>query len=260
MPGSIPTMGEPLVLLHGVTDTPRTWDLIRPRLEQHHEVIAPALLGHHGGAAYADEPTSVAITDQTERELDEAGIETAHMVGNSLGGRVALELAVRGRARSVVALAPAGGWNNDHPLVPQTIEHFRTAQRLVKRAAPYADRIASTPEGRARALAFVVENPEHVPADLVAHQIAGAADCAIVLPMIDAIEARGWPPLAGPVDVPTRIVWGTADKILPWPSAAERYREQLPDADWVEMPGIGHLPQLDDPPATAELILEVTRR
>ena len=42
--------------------------------------------------------------------MDEAGFETAHIVGNSLGGYVALQLAARGRARTVVALAPAGGW------------------------------------------------------------------------------------------------------------------------------------------------------
>lgn len=249
---------EPLVLLHGVTDTPRTWELVLPKLERHHEVFAPPLLGHHGGAPYAGEPTSVAITDQVERELDERGIDTAHMAGSSLGGRVALELAIRGRARSVVALAPAGGWHDDDPLIAQTVAFFRTAQQLVRKAAPHADRIASTPEGRVRALAFMVENPGHVPADLVADQIAGAADCAIVLPMVDGIEAHGWPPLPGPVDVPVRIVWGTADKVLPWPAAAARYREELPTAEWVEMPGIGHLPQLDDPHGTAELILDVT--
>ena len=246
---------EPLVLLHGVADTPRTWELIRPRLEQHHEVLAPTLLGHHGGPAYAGEATPAAIADQLEADLDAAGIDTAHIVGNSLGGAMALELAARGRARTVVALAPAGGWAEDDPDRAGVVDFFRRSQELVAKVAPHADAIAGTPEGRARALAFLVEHPDHVPAGLVAHQIAAAADCAIVMPLVERTFAEDWDALSGPVEVPVRIVWGTADKVLRWPTAAVRWRELLPGADWVEMEGVGHLPQLDDPPGTAELIL-----
>ena len=55
---------------------------------------------------------------------------------------------------------------------------------------------------------------------------------------------------------PVRVVWGTADRLLPWPVAALRYRRDwLPHADWIELDGIGHCPQLDVPLETAELIL-----
>ena len=55
---------------------------------------------------------------------------------------------------------------------------------------------------------------------------------------------------------PVRMVWGTADKLLPWPTAAARYRtEWLPHADWVELDDVGHCPQVDVPLETAELIL-----
>ena len=58
-----------------------------------------------------------------------------------------------------------------------------------------------------------------------------------------------------------RVVWGTADKLLPWPQAAERYRQDwLPHADWVELDGVGHAPQLEAPLATAELIRGWTER
>ena len=56
-----------------------------------------------------------------------------------------------------------------------------------------------------------------------------------------------------------RIVWGTGDRLLPWPSAAARFRtDWLPHADWVELDGIGHCPQLDVPLETAQLILGFT--
>jgi pimeloyl-ACP methyl ester carboxylesterase len=60
------------------------------------------------------------------------------------------------------------------------------------------------------------------------------------------------------VTCPVRIVWGTADRILPWPRAAARYRAMFPHADWVELEGVGHGPQLDVPLEAAELILGFT--
>jgi pimeloyl-ACP methyl ester carboxylesterase len=53
-----------------------------------------------------------------------------------------------------------------------------------------------------------------------------------------------------------RVVWGTEDRLLPWPRAAERYRRDwLPHADWVELDGVGHAPQLEVPIVAAQLIL-----
>ena len=66
-----------------------------------------ALAGHAGGPAIQGDADENVLADAVERALDEAGWETAHVVGNSLGGYVALQLATRGRARSVVALAPS---------------------------------------------------------------------------------------------------------------------------------------------------------
>jgi pimeloyl-ACP methyl ester carboxylesterase len=61
------------------------------------------------------------------------------------------------------------------------------------------------------------------------------------------------------VTCPVRIVWGTADRLLPWPSAAARYREDwLPHADWVVLEGGGYSPQLDVPLDSAQLIVGLT--
>jgi pimeloyl-ACP methyl ester carboxylesterase len=102
--------GEPLVLIHGFSGTRLIWEPVLEALEPAHDVLAVNLAGHVGGPELADTPVSVtALVDAVERDLDGAGFDTAHVVGNSLGGWIALELATRGRARSVVALAPAGG-------------------------------------------------------------------------------------------------------------------------------------------------------
>jgi pimeloyl-ACP methyl ester carboxylesterase len=70
--------------------------------------------------------------------------------------------------------------------------------------------------------------------------------------------ARGWPLDAERIRCPVRILWGTEDRLLPWPGAAERLRRALPNADWIELDGVGHCPQLDVPLETAQLILGFT--
>ena len=113
------------------------------------------------------------LADAVERAMDEAGFETAHLVGNSLGGYVALQLAARGRARAVVALAPAGGWARGDESFRDTLELFRRrCRRCSKAAAPHADAIVATPEGRRRATRSSPTHFEHIPAELLAHQIA----------------------------------------------------------------------------------------
>ena len=251
--------GPPLVLLHGFTDTWRTGELVLGALERRHRVFAPTLPGHAGGPPLPD-PTAIALGDAVEGLLDAEGIERAHLVGNSLGGQLALELAARGRGLSVVALAPAGGWEPDDPAAAATDAHFRLMLQLLPQAAPAADSIAATPEGRRRATQMITVNYEHIPAQLIAHQIRGAASCPAALPLLEQRAAATWELDAARVDCPVRIAWGLEDRILPWPATARRFREDwLPHADWVEMPGVGHCPQLDVPTETAQLILGWTR-
>ena len=251
--------GPPLVCLHGFTDTWRTWELVLPALERRHDVLAVTLAGHAGGPPIDGEVGGAALADAVERAMDEAGFETAHLVGNSLGGYLALRLAARGRAESVVALAPAGGWAQGDDSYKDALDHFVTMQDMLKAAAPQAGAILAAPGGPRRATLYTATNFEHIPVELLAHQMLGAAACPAVFPLIDNARREGWPLDPERITCPVRVVWGTADKLLPWPSAAARYREEwLPHADWAELEGIGHCPQLDVPLETAQLILGFT--
>ena len=250
--------GSPLVLLHGFTDTWRTWELVLPALERRHHVLAPTLAGHAGGPPLPPDPTAGAFADAVERHMDEAGFETAHIAGNSLGGHVALQLAARGRARSVVALAPAGGWAPGDRSSAAVLDFFEERQRAVVAAAPDADAIMATELGRRRAAEYIATNYDHIPPALLAHQLRGAAACVDAGRMIEQGRRQGWPVDLDAIACPLRFVWGTADRLLPWPGAAARFREALWHADWIELEGIGHCPQLDVPTTAAELILEFT--
>jgi len=246
------------VLLHGFTDTWRTWELVLPALERRHDVLAPTLAGHAGGPPLGEGPPGEAVADAVEQAMDAAGFESAHLAGNSLGGYLALRLAARGRARSVVALAPAGGWAEGDDSYLGTLAHFESMHDLLVQVAPRAEAIVATQDGRRRAAELMAEHWEHIPADLLAHQMRGVAACSVVRRLNESARSGGWPLDPERVTCPVRIVWGTADRILRWPRAAERYHAMFPHADWVELDGVGHGAQLDVPLLASELILGFT--
>jgi pimeloyl-ACP methyl ester carboxylesterase len=236
-------------------DTPRTWELVLPALEREREVVAITLPGHAGGPPFAGRVDAHTMLDAIEADLDERGLGVVDIAGNSLGGYVALALAARGRARSVVALAPAGGWAPGDDAYAETLDHHHEVIEACRRAAPHADAILSTPEGRRRATEFLTVNYEHIPKDLLVQQLLGVVGATAAPALIDAAREIGWPLDPAQVTCPLRIVWGTADRVLPWPRAAAGYRDSLPQADWIVLDDVGHCPQLDVPAETAALIL-----
>lgn len=246
--------------LHGFLDTWRVWELVLPTLERFHDVLAPTLPGHAGGPALARDLDADGVVDELEAALDAAGLATAHLVGNSLGGYLALRLAARGRAESVVALAPAGGWAQGDDAVARLLEEQRALRSAARAVAPHADALLATPAGRRQATERIVVAYEHLPAELLAHQLAGIARCDGAEILIESALRARWSLDAARIECPVRVVWGTEDRLLPWPAAAVRYREEwLPHAEWVVLDRVGHCPQLDVPLVTAELILGVTR-
>jgi pimeloyl-ACP methyl ester carboxylesterase len=247
--------GAPLVLLHGFTDTWRTWDLVLEDLERDHDVFAPTLPCHAGGPT-VERPSLDALADAVEMAMDDAGLVSAHIVGNSLGGFLALKLATRGRARSVVGLAPAGGWPVDDPLRVKIFEFFSESHARSVRAAPRAREIMSTAEGRRKATQFFTVAYEHIPAEFLVHQLIGAANCDVPAVLEYAIDST-WDLDVDAISCPVRIVWCRNDILLPWPLTATRYQQEWArDADWVFLDSCGHLPQLDKPADTAKLVRE----
>jgi pimeloyl-ACP methyl ester carboxylesterase len=229
-------------LLHGFFDTWRVWELVLPALEREREVLAVTLAGHAGGPPLPEELSDDTLADAAARAIDEAGFELAQIAGNSLGGFVALQLAARGRASGVVAFAPAGGWETQ----PDVFARQREMHDAFKRAPYVVDPRAAT--------RYTTVNYEHIPHELLEHQTLGADACDAPR-MLDYAEHARWRIDAEPIVCPVRIAWGTEDRLLPWPQAAARYRRLLPHADWIELDGVGHCPQLDVPLETAQLIL-----
>lgn len=82
--------GSPLLLLHGLTMSWRAWAPVTPYLLNEHRVFAPTLAGHRGGPPLSQTAVGpVLLLDAIERQMDDMGWDTAHLVGNSLGGWLA---------------------------------------------------------------------------------------------------------------------------------------------------------------------------
>ena len=143
--------GEPLLLLHGLGTSRRDFTAVLPALTDRFDVINVDLPGIGRSPHLQQRPTVAAITDAVEHTLDAQGLDRVHVLGNSLGARTALELAVRGRARSVVAIAPSG------LNIPQERLYQGAAMglaRIVMRAAkPLIASVSRSSAGRAVLLA-----------------------------------------------------------------------------------------------------------
>lgn len=99
---------EPLVLLPGIGASRRNFARVADDLAERFRLLAVDLPGHNGSPSLPGRPTVAAIADAVEEVLDAYGLDRAHVLGDSLGGRVALELAQRRRTLSVVAISPSG--------------------------------------------------------------------------------------------------------------------------------------------------------
>jgi pimeloyl-ACP methyl ester carboxylesterase len=252
--------GEPLVLLHPFSLCPQVWEPVLPRLKQHHRVIALGIPGHMGADPLPPDfdHTIEAAVDLLEAKLDELGISKAHIVGNSLGGWLGIELARRGRALSVVALAPGGGWEFGGKAHRRLMRKFQLTRRLLQIGGPASLLMAHTAFTRRIFLGDAVAKPELLSPLNAALFIKAAWRCASFAGILKALPRQ---PLSKPfarLPCPVRVVWGTEDRVLPLEGCSEHWHRVLPGADWQVLDGVGHVQMYDAPELVADTILEWT--
>lgn len=250
-----------MVLLHGFTAAWRIWQPVLADLAARYEVIAPTLHGHHGGPSYpAEEPiTFERSAEAAEALLDELGVGTAHFVGNSMGGGIALELAKRGRARSVVALAPAGGWSRGDGEGPRIGRFFAKQMKMLKRTHAWNERIMRRPGTRRLAFREIMRHGELVsPADAAGISQA-ALHCSIGERAIQSLLADSAELTIGELDriaCPVLLATPQYDRVLPGARHAPRYRREIPGVESIALPGCGHVPVWDDAQLVTKVIVE----
>jgi pimeloyl-ACP methyl ester carboxylesterase len=252
--------GEPIVMLHPFLCSQHVWRTVADQLADagRFEVLAPTMIGHNGGPRSGSWLLDTsALVDDVERRMDELGWQTAHVVGNSLGGWVAFELERRGRARSLTAIAPAGGWAQHSPTKYETVLKFLLGGPALIAARLLGPRILDLPFAR-RLATLAVSGPADGPSqpDLVA-LVDDATHCkAYVQLLIKTLRLPGLLELAN-VATPTQLVLCEKDRVFPSPRGNQYFIDNLPPNTTVRrLDGLGHIPMLEAPGIVTELIAE----
>ncbi|MFL6109360.1 MAG: alpha/beta fold hydrolase [Marmoricola sp.] len=251
---------HPLVLIHGMSSSPLAWDPVLPLLSGWREVHVLALPGHRGGRplAHPGELAMMDYVDEIEREMNLLGLDKADLVGNSLGGWVALQLAGRGRANSVVCLAPAGGWPVGGPFDKFVTTQFALGHRACKRlVSPRGKRFMRSARVRRAVLKAMVAKPEMISDRQFDDIVHDVADCQALRYAVGRPAARDVSSVPR-ADCPVLIAWSQHDRVLISRAARRRLESQVGDPEVTVLRGVGHVPMSDDPALVAEVILRFT--
>jgi pimeloyl-ACP methyl ester carboxylesterase len=251
--------GEPILLLHPYLLSQNVWHDVAPQLAEtgRYEVFAPTMLGHNGAPHGPFFLSVAALADHVEHQLDELGWGTAHIVGNSLGGWVAFELERRGRARTLTAIAPAGGWTRFAPGKFKTIFTFVLLMPGWLLTRVLGPRVLSLPFSREFAYPLISASPEGLSETDLIDIVDDFAHCpayyrllgkALALPgLLELAETRA----------ATHLVICEKDRVFPPPRFSPHFTTHLPaDTRVTTLDGVGHVPMFEAPGRIAELILE----
>ena len=251
--------GPPLVLVHGLGGSWRSWQPVLPGLSAERSVVAVDLPGFAGDSVPLASPTFAALTDALAEWLSDEGLTDAPVVGSSMGARMALELARRGVGRDHVALDPGGFWTRREAAVFHA--SIAASVALLRRIRPALPALLGNPVARTALLAQFSSRPWALDADVVRAELAGY----VASPSFDAVLAdlaRGPRQEGAPKGtVPGRLTigWGRRDRVT-LARQATRAAAAFPDAELYWFEHSGHFPTWDSPAETVRLVLDRTRR
>nr|WP_081514440.1 alpha/beta hydrolase [Nocardia donostiensis] len=249
--------GDPLLLLHGLLLSPHYWEQAANRLATQCEVFAPTLAGHWGGPESQHHALGAReLADHVEAQLDEMGWRTCHIAGHSLGAAVGVELARRGRARTLTAIAPTGGWTSSSPVRWRAAWKFAALIPLVWAGKHLGGFPVGNPLSRWFAARALTKHPSAVSRRDITAVLTAALGCPAPIPLITGLLGPALDDLST-LHTPVRLLLAEADHILPCRVYARRYLRELPDiADRILVNGVGHAPMLEAPDRIATLIAE----
>jgi pimeloyl-ACP methyl ester carboxylesterase len=257
--------GPDVLLLHGLGGTRASLFATAAALSQRYRVHAPDLPGFGSSSKPARAPYNARwYAEKMLGMMDAQGIAKAHVVGNSMGGRVAIEMALIApeRVRALGLLCPAVAWvkRGFHPLVrllrpefgllPHGFTHNLVAAQFW---SMFADRDAVDPEVGD----LMVDEFRRI------YHSAGARYAFLSSARNIYLEApygrNGFYPRLAELRRPALFIWGTHDRLVP--AAFSRHvRKWLPSAEQVTLQSCGHVPQVEFPEETNDLLMRFFAR
>lgn len=249
--------GTPLVLVHGLGAGWRSWEPVIDGLAAHREVIAVDLPGFGETPPLEGEVSIATLTDSVAGFIEAQGLGRVATAGQSMGGRIVLELARRGLGGDTVALDPGGFWSDREVAIFGAT--LRPSIALVQRLRGALPALLSNPVARSVLLAQFSPRPWKLSAQTVLPDVRGLAEAPATGAAMDALtkgpKQRGAP--AGTVPGRVTIGWGRRD-LVTLPRQARRATAAFPDATLHWFDRCGHFPQWDAPAEAIRLILDNT--
>jgi pimeloyl-ACP methyl ester carboxylesterase len=249
--------GRPLLLIHGLGGSWKSWGTILDPLCAARKVIAIDLPGHGATPAEPDSGTFDGLVRSVEQYIAKTGLAGVDVVGSSMGARIVLELARRGVVGNVVALDPGGFWRGwERTFFRITIGASGRLLRTIRARLPALSRNAAS---RTALLAQLSARPWALDGQVVATELEGLS----TTPTFDALvhDLATGPEQTGPAaGVTGRVVigWGRQDRLC-LPRQALRAQGAFPTAELHWFEGSGHFPMWDKPTETVKAILDATR-
>ena len=254
--------GSPVVLLHGIGRSLEDWSAQHPLLGGHHRVIALDMPGFGLSRRLPGPVTLAGLADGVWSALDALDAGVIHLMGNSLGGAVAMRmLADRPGRVSTLTLANSAGFGSEVTFALRVLAVPGLGRWLLRRIDPrsaprlertlFADRAMVTPERVAMALR-IARQPDFAPVYLeTAKALGGFRGVAPRwrAELLPEVARHG---------KPTLLIWGDRDRILPATHLAAA-RAAFPDARWHLFERTGHMPQIERPREFADLVLGLTK-
>ena len=240
--------GEPLMLLHGFGANKDSFTRVARFLTPHYRVIIPDHIGFGESAHPQEADYSPPAQVERLRSLAQAlGIKALHLGGSSMGVQIAMSYAARypAEVKSLWLLGPAGVWSAPESEIHKIIAESGHNFLLVRSEDDFA-----------QTFSFMMSDPPFIPRpmlDVMAQERINNFNLEQrIFQQIAAYSVEKY--IAG-MDTPTLIVFGDQDRAIPV-ATAEILHKLLPRSQVIVMPGLGHLPMLEQPQQTAKDYLQ----
>jgi pimeloyl-ACP methyl ester carboxylesterase len=247
---------EPVVLVHGLGGQWQNWLENIPRLAQERRVLALDLPGH----GLTPEPTDGEISISgyggcVDAFCEQLGLGKVALVGNSMGGFVAAEVAIQFPERvSRLVLVSAAGISSADALHAPILTIGRLAFAIATNTAARDRALASRPITRHASLALVARHPRLLKPDLAYEGLFKGAGKPGFNDALRACLDYDFRDRLPDVKVPTLIVWGEKDAIIPVRDANE-FERLISDSRKVVMKDTGHIPMAERPQAFNDVLV-----
>jgi 2-hydroxy-6-oxonona-2,4-dienedioate hydrolase len=236
---------ETLVLIHGLGASAERWEYVIPLFQEHFRLIVPDLIGF----GYSDKPlvdyTPDFFSEFLEKFFEKLEIKNPIVIGSSLGGQITAEFTVNNNhvVKKLILVSPSGVMKNSTPALDAYV---------MAALYPDSDSVKNAFEMMSGSSK---QTPPQIIEDFVGRMQLPNAKMAFMSTLLGIKNADIITKRLSSITVPTLIVWGELDPVIPI-KYADSFVSKIQDCRFFRMDGCGHTPYVDDPITFAKLILE----